>query len=234
MSFSIPTLRAYRINSAGVVVPADPIISVSTICASYFNVLGGNISTSTAGSSLVYTMDGSNPVYGSNGTIIPCSLGYFVNTTPANSCENQNIGVNLCSSPVTSIKVISYLNGQSSSVISSTVCKTCPGSLTAPTANQPTCPNGDSAQGCLGGAISFVFSGSAGGCAALRYTIAEGSAPADPTINSNTATPGVPIIYNGTTVGTPATPVYVKAAYFDPLCNLSSSVTTSIYGYVYP
>jgi len=234
MSFSIPTLKAYRIiTTGGGVVPADPTFSVGVSCAGFNSVLNGFFSTATVGSSLVYTINGDTPIYGVYGTNIPCQTGFFVNTTPANSCEQQNIGTSICPS-VTTIKAIAYLNGQSSNVTSTTTCRTCPGSLTAPTANQPTCPNGDSVQGCLGGSISFLFTGAGGGCSVLRYTIAEGSAPPDPTIDSNTATAGTPIIYNGTTVGTPATPVYIKAAFFDPSCNLSSTVTSSSYGYKYP
>ena len=105
MSFSIPTLRAYRITTGGIT-PAAPTFSVGVSCNGSSSVLNGFFSTATAGSSLVYTVDGSNPVYGSNGTIIPCVTGYFVTTTPT-SCEQQNIGDAICPS-VTTIKAIAY------------------------------------------------------------------------------------------------------------------------------
>jgi hypothetical protein len=40
--------------------------------------LNGFFSTATAGSSLVYTVDGSTPVYGSNGTTIPLNMSVLV------------------------------------------------------------------------------------------------------------------------------------------------------------
>jgi len=230
MSFSIPTLRAYRITTGGVT-PAAPTFSVGVSCNGPFSVLNGFFSTATAGSSLVYTVDGTTPVYGSNGTTIPCVTGYFVTTTPT-SCEQQNIGVAICPSGTTTIKAIAYLSGQSSSVASTTACRTCPGSLTAPTITS-TCPLGQGAFGCNGGRISFTISGAGGGCSVLRYTIAEGSPPPDPTISSNSATAGASVIYQGTTVGN-GIGVFIKAAFFDPSCGLSSSVTSTNYGYQYP
>jgi hypothetical protein len=231
MSFSIPTLRAYRITTGGVT-PAAPTFSVGVSCNGSSSVLNGSFSTATAGSSLVYTVDGTTPVYGSNGTIIPCVTGYFVTTTPT-SCEQQNIGAAICPS-VTTIKAIAYLSGQSSSVASTTACRTCPGSLTAPTSITSSCPLGGG-MGCNGGQISFTISGGGGGCSVLRYTIAEGSAPPDPTISSNSATAGAAFIYYGTTPATfPPVQVYIKAAWFDPSCSLVSAITSAQNGYVYP
>ena len=230
MSFSIPTLRAYRITTGGIA-PAAPTFSVGVSCNGSSSVLNGFFSTATAGSSLVYTIDGSTPVYGSNGTIIPCATGYFVTTTPT-SCEQQNIGAAICPS-VTTITAIAYLSGQSSSVATTTACRTCPGSLTAPTITS-TCPLGGG-MGCNGGQISFTISGGGGGCSVLRYTIAEGSPPADPTISSNSATAGAAFIYYGTTPATfPPVQVYIKAAWFDPSCSLVSTITSASNGYVYP
>jgi len=230
MSFSIPTLRAYRITTGGIT-PAAPTFSVGVSCNGSSSVLNGSFSTATAGSSLVYTVDGSNPVYGSNGTIISCATAYFVTTTPT-SCEQQNIGAAICPSGTT-IKAIAYLSGQSSSVATTTACRTCPGSLTAPTIT-PTCPLGDGVFGCNGGQISFTISGGGGGCPTLRYTIAEGSPPADPTSTTGSvATPGTAFTYSGTTVGN-GVQVYIKAAYFDTACSLSSTVTSYDIGYQYP
>jgi|694.fasta_scaffold38290_5 hypothetical protein len=232
MSFSIPTLRAYRITTGGIT-PAAPTFSVGVSCNGSSSVLNGFFSTATAGSSLVYTTNGSDPVYGSNGTTIPCATGYFVTTTPT-SCEQQNIGAAICSSGTTTIKAIAYLSGQSSSVATTTACRTCPGSLTAPTSITSSCPLGGG-MGCNGGQISFTISGGGGGCAVLRYTIAEGSAPADPTISSNSATEGTAFIYYGTTPATfPPVQVYIKAAWFDPSCSLVSAITSAQNGYVYP
>jgi hypothetical protein len=233
MSFSIPTLRAYRINTGGGgITPDTPTFSVGVSCNGSSSVLNGSFSTATAGSSLVYTTNGSDPVYGSNGTTIPCATGYFVTTTPT-SCEQQNIGVSICSAGTTTIKAIAYLNGQSSSVATTTACRTCPGSLTAPTITS-TCPLGQGAFGCNGGQISFTISGGGGGCSVLRYTIAEGSPPPDPTISSNSATAGAAFIYYGTTPTPPTVGVYIKAAWFDPSCGLASAVTSTTAGYQYP
>ena len=230
MSFSIPTLRAYRITMGGIT-PANPTFSVGVSCSASSSVLNGSFGTATVGSSLVYTTNGSDPVYGSNGIIIPCATAYFVTTTPT-SCEQQNIGAAICPA-VTTIKAIAYLNGQSSSVASTTACRTCPGSLTAPTITS-TCPLGQGAFGCNGGQISFTISGGGGGCPTLRYTIAEGSPPADPTSTTgNVATPGTAFTYSGTTVGN-GVQVYIKAAYFDTSCSLSSTVTSYSFGYQYP
>jgi hypothetical protein len=89
--------------------------------------------------------------------------------------------------------------------------------------------------GCNGGQISFTISGGGGGCSVLRYTIAEGSPPADPTISSNSATAGAAFIYYGTTPATfPPVQVYIKAAWFDPSCSLVSTITSASNGYVYP
>lgn len=232
MSFSIPTFRAYRVTTNGGIIPSDPTFSVGVSCNGSSSVLNGFFSTATNGSSLVYTVDGTTPVYGSNGTIIPCSTGYFVSTTPANSCENQNIGAAICPS-VTTIKAIAYLSGQSSNVATTTACRTCPGSLTAPTITS-TCPLGQGAFGCNGGQISFTISGGGGGCPTLRYTIAEGSPPADPTSTTGSvATPGTAFTYSGTTIGN-GVQVYIKAAYFDTSCSLSSTVTSYSTGYQYP
>ena len=230
MSFSIPTLRAYRITTGGIT-PANPTFSVGVSCSGSSSVLNGSFGTATAGSSLVYTTNGSDPVYGSNGIIIPCATGYFVTTTPT-SCEQQNIGAAICPSGTT-IKAIAYLSGQSSSVATTTACRTCPGSLTAPTITS-TCPLGGG-MGCNGGQISFTISGGGGGCSVLRYTIAEGSTPADPTISSNSATEGLAFIYYGTTPATfPPVQVYIKAAWFDPSCSLVSTIASDQNGYVYP
>ena len=230
MSFSIPTLRAYRITTGGIT-PANPTFSVGVSCSGSSSVLNGSFGTATAGSSLVYTTNGSDPVYGSNGIIIPCATGYFVTTTPT-SCEQQNIGAAICPA-VTTIKAIAYLSGQSSSVATTTACRTCPGSLTAPTITS-TCPLGGG-MGCNGGQISFTISGGGGGCSVLRYTIAEGSPPADPTISSNSATEGAAFIYYGTTPATfPPVQVYIKAAWFDPSCSLVSTIASDQNGYVYP
>jgi hypothetical protein len=227
-------LRAYRIiTTGGGAVPANPTFSVGVSCNGSSSVLNGFFSTATAGSSLVYTTNGSDPVYGSNGTIIPCATAYFVTTTPT-SCEQQNIGAAICSAGTTTIKAIAYLSGQSSSVATTTACRTCPGSLTAPTSITSSCPLGQGGFGCYGGQISFTISGGGGGCSVLRYTIAEGSAPPDPTISSNSATAGVAFIYYGTTPTPPTVGVYVKAAWFDPSCSLASAVTSTIAGYEYP
>lgn len=62
MSFSIPTLRAYRITTNGIT-PADPTFSVGVSCNGSSSVLNGFFTTVTNGSSLVYTIDGTTPVY---------------------------------------------------------------------------------------------------------------------------------------------------------------------------
>lgn len=233
MSFSIPTLRAYRITTGNIggVIPADPVLtSIGVECSLSFKVLNGSISTSTAGASLVYTTNNSDPVYGSNGTIIPCQIGYFVKTTPANSCENQNVGVAICSAGTTTIKAIAYLNGQSSNVVSTTRCATCPGSLTAPTIT-PSCPNGGAGT-CNNGIIAFTVSAGSQ-CGQIYYTVQEGSPPADPTSASATITSGTSYIFYGNTTGFNV-PVYFKAILIDSSCSLSSSVNTTGFGYNYP
>lgn len=230
MSFSIPTLRAYRIITTGGIIPADPVLtSIGVGCSFSSKVLNGFISTSTVGASLVYTIDTSDPVYGSNGTIIPCQTGYFVNTTPANSCEKQNIGVAICPSSTT-IKAIAYLNGQSSNVVSTTRCATCPGSLTAPTIT-PSCPNGGTSA-CNNGIIAFTVSAGSQ-CGQIYYTVQQGSPPSDPTSASSTITSGTSYIFTGTTPGVNI-PVYFKAILIDSSCGLSSSVNTTGFGYNYP
>lgn len=234
MSFSIPTLQSFtfpiKITSGGNN-PADPIMtSVGVSCVGSTSILNGFIATSTVGASLVYTLDGTSPVYGSNGTIIPCQTGYFVATTPANSCENQGVGCSICPS-ITTIKAIAYLGGLSSNVASTTACRTCPGSLTAPTITS-SCPNGQGAFGCNGGQITFTISAGSQ-CGDLRYTVQEGSAPADPTITSNSITSGSSFTYSGTTNGM-GIQVYVKAKLFDNPCSLTSTVTSYSFGYQYP
>ena len=227
--FSIPTFRGYPVVILGST-PFAPSINIGSACSFNNTILNGNIATSTAGASIVYTTDGTTPVYGSNGTIIPCATGYFVSTTPANSCENQNIGCAICPS-LTTVKAIAYFNGQSSSVSSATACRTCPGSLTAPTITS-SCPNGQGAFGCNGGQITFTISAGSQ-CGGLYYTVQQGSAPADPTTSDTIIQSGGSFTFSGTTVGN-GIQVYVKARLFDTGCGLTSAVTSYSFGYSYP
>ena len=234
MSFSIPTLRGFinKINQVeggeGGIAPEAPIFSLTVGCYGLY----GTISTATEGATIRWTNDGSDPTC-STGNEIACSTATIVptNQTPG-SCEDI---IEITASPSsTTIKAIACLAGVASSITSDTFNFNCPVSISAPSISA-SCPNGQGGFGCLNGVIQFTITDTSAECVDIRYTISEGSPPADPTLSDGGVLGGGTVTYNGTTVGN-GVPVYIKAKAFstNAFCSTESSVTSYSFGYQYP
>lgn len=235
MSFSIPTLRAYRINSNGVIILSDPTIILSVGCNETGGGLIGTIGTSSYSAYIVYTRDGSNPVYSPlNGTIVPCSTGNFVGLVGQilNSCY-VNEGVPVSPTTVT-IKAIAYSGGFSSNIVTGgPYSYTCPGSVTAPTVTY-SCPNGFAFPGgpCAGHVVQYTITQNSCGRTYINYgdtgTITEPTSSSYMVATSS----GTIVTINGVGTNPMGNSTYCSAKTYISACSSNSSATNVTYGYV--
>jgi hypothetical protein len=233
MSFSIPTLRAYRIVVLGIA-PADPVILLSVGCNSVGGGLIGTVGTSTSGAYIVYTKDGSNPVYSPlNGTVVPCSTGNFVGFASQiiNSCY-VNEGAPVSPSNVT-IKAIAYSGGLSSNVITGgPYSYTCPGTVTAPTVTS-SCPNGYAPGGaCSGHLVQYNITQNTCGTTYINY--GDTGTITEPTSTSYivSTSSGIIVTINGAGTNPFGNSTYCSAKTYISACGSNSAAANVIYGYI--
>lgn len=238
MSFSIPTLRAYRIvvlGGGGGIAPADPVILLSVGCNSVGGGLIGTVETSTSGAYIVYTRDGSNPVYSPlNGTVVPCSTGNFVGFVSQiiNSCY-VNEGVAISPSNIT-IKAIAYSGGLSSNVVTGgPYSYTCPGTVTAPTVTY-SCPNGFAFPGgpCAGSVVQYTITQTDCGTTYINY--GDTGTITEPTSTSHIVATSSEIVVtiNGAGTNPMGNSTYCSAKTYISACSSNSAATNVTYGYV--
>lgn len=237
MSFSIPTLRAYKIvilGGGGGTAPADPIITLSVGCSENGGGLTGTVGSSTPTAYIVYTRDGSTPVYSPlNGTLVSCATGVFVGLVgqKLNSCY-VNEGVPVSPSNI-SIKAIAYSGGLSSNVITGgPYSYTCPGTVTAPTVTS-SCPNGYAPGGaCSGHLVQYTITQNTCGTTYINY--GDTGTITEPTSTSYivSTSSGIIVTINGAGTNPFGNSTYCSAKTYISACGSNSAAENVIYGYI--